>query len=85
MDNADLNSLAQDAAKETAKQHDLGLLEEHLKGTKKIMEAFIEKHGHKPNVQEDFPLGLMDEAHDLLINVQDFLKFVDDYTNWDLG
>lgn len=57
-------------------------LEDRLKTLSIFLGKWIEKNG---NYDDDLPYGYVDQIHDLLIEVDDFIDWAEDYSTYDPG
>ena len=57
-------------------------LEDRLKALSIYLGKWIEING---KFDEDLPYGYVDQMHDLLITVDDFIDWAEDYTTYDPG
>ena len=79
----DLEMARHDQAVEFAKAQDLAIIKAKVQEAYKLLVPFVEKYGGQ--FQTDFPHGLIDESQDLLTNIREFIDFIEDYENYDLG
>ena len=81
--NDDLEMARQDQAIEYAKTQDLEIIKAKVQEAYGLLVPFVEKYGGQ--FQTDFPHCLIDESQDLLTKIREFVDFIEDYENYDLG